>query len=68
MRIDDKFHKVEKASWLKAAIDLMKPKDLYLYAGRGVSKTTDIMASRVYDCNHHELPHRHSAITNISCP
>lgn len=50
MKIDSSIHQVEKASWIKAAIDLMKPKDLFFYGGRGVSKTTDIMASRVYDC------------------
>ena len=35
MKIDDSIHKVEKASWIKAAIDLMKPKDLFFYGGRG---------------------------------
>ena len=55
MRIDDNIHRVEKASWIKAAIDLMKPKDLFFYGGRGISKTTDILASRVYDCIY-EMP------------
>lgn len=55
MRIDDNQHRIEKASWIKAAIDLMKPRDLYFYGGRGISKTTDIMASRVYDCIY-EMP------------
>ena len=55
MKIDSNIHRIEKASWIKAAIDLMKPKDLYFFGGRGISKTTDIMASRVYDCIY-EMP------------
>jgi len=55
MKLDSNIHVLEKASWIKAAIDLMKPKDLFFYGGRGVSKTTDIMASRVYDCIY-EMP------------
>lgn len=55
MKIDQTSHRMEKASWIKAAIDLMKPKDLFFYGGRGISKTTDIMASRVYDCIY-EMP------------
>lgn len=50
MKIDQSAHRVEKASWIKAAIDLIKPRDLFFYGGRGISKTTDIMASRVHDC------------------
>jgi hypothetical protein len=55
MKIEENNHRLEKASWIKAAIDLMKPRDLFFYGGRGVSKTTDIMASRVYDCIY-EMP------------
>jgi hypothetical protein len=63
MKIDEHLHKVEKASWIKAAIDLMKPKDLYFYGGRGVSKTTDIMASRLYDCIY-EMPRAPMVLTS----
>ena len=63
MKIDDTIHKVEKASWIKAAIDLMKPKDLFFYGGRGISKTTDIMASRVYDCIY-EMPRAPMVLTS----
>jgi hypothetical protein len=50
MKFEEDKYKLEKASWIKAAIDLMKPKDLYFYGGRGVSKTMDIMPSRIHDC------------------
>lgn len=63
MRIDGNLHKVEKASWIKAAIDLMKPKDLYFYGGRGVSKTLDIMPSRLYDCIY-EMPRAPMVLTS----
>lgn len=34
------------ASWVKQAIDLIAPKDLYLIAGRATAKTSDIIAER----------------------
>lgn len=37
---------VRFASWIKIAIDLIAPKDLYLIAGRGTAKTSDIIAER----------------------
>lgn len=37
------------SNWVKANIMLCKPKDLYLYAGRGLGKTTDILAARSED-------------------
>src|SRR5690625_7940721 len=44
------------ASWVKMAIEMIKPKDLYLVAGRAMAKTTDIQASRFkeisYDMQH----------------
>jgi hypothetical protein len=63
MKFDTSLYQLEKASWIKAAIDLMKPRDLYLYGGRGVSKTTDIMASRVYDCIY-EMPRAPMVLTS----
>lgn len=40
---------VKQASWIKAAIDMMKPQNLFFFGGRGVSKTTDIIANRSID-------------------
>lgn len=37
------------ATWVKMAIDLISPKDLMLVAGRGTSKTSDIIAERSMD-------------------
>lgn len=37
------------SNWVKTNIMLAKPRDLYLYAGRGLGKTTDIMACRSED-------------------
>jgi hypothetical protein len=34
------------ASWVKMAIDLISPKNLYLIAGRATAKTSDIIAER----------------------
>lgn len=44
---------IEYGNWLKQAIDLISPKNLYLVAGRGMGKTSDILADRsmevIYD-------------------
>jgi len=37
------------SNWLSMFIDLVKPKNLYLYAGRGTGKTADIIAKRSID-------------------
>jgi hypothetical protein len=37
------------SNWVKTNIMLAKPRDLYLYAGRGLGKTTDILAARSED-------------------
>lgn len=41
------------ATWIKMAIDMISPKDLYLIAGRATAKTSDIIAERsmniIYD-------------------
>jgi hypothetical protein len=37
------------SNWVKTNIMLAKPRDLYLYAGRGLGKTTDILAGRSED-------------------
>lgn len=40
---------VHFSNWVKTNIMLAKPRDLYLYAGRGLGKTTDILAGRSED-------------------
>lgn len=40
---------LQYSNWMKATIDLMKPKNLYLVAGRGTAKSTDILAERSID-------------------
>lgn len=44
-------NRVEKryATWIKMVIDLIKPKNLFLIAGRATSKTSDILAERFID-------------------
>jgi len=37
------------ASWIKMSIDLISPKNLFLVAGRGTAKTSDIIAERSMD-------------------
>lgn len=40
------------ASWIKQAIDFASPKNLFLVAGRGTAKTSDILADRTIDIVH----------------
>ncbi|MEI6577706.1 MAG: hypothetical protein WCO63_16135 [Bacteroidota bacterium] len=40
---------VRYASWIKMMVDLIKPKNLYLVGGRGVAKSTEILADRIID-------------------
>ena len=37
------------ANWVKQTIDLISPKNLFLIAGRGTAKSTDILAERTQD-------------------
>ena len=37
------------SNWISTLIDLMKPTNLYLYAGRGTAKSTEILAKRIVD-------------------
>ncbi len=37
------------SNWISTLIDLIKPKNLYLFGGRGTSKSTDILAKRTID-------------------
>jgi hypothetical protein len=49
MRLDREEHDIQFSNWVKTNIMLAKPRDLYLYAGRGLGKTTDIIAGRSED-------------------
>jgi hypothetical protein len=40
---------IRYSNWISTLIDLMKPTNLYLYAGRGTAKSTDILAKRLVD-------------------
>lgn len=46
VNLDDDRVTGQYASWVKQAIDLIAPKDLYLIAGRATAKTSDIIAER----------------------
>ena len=46
VNLDDDRVTGQYASWIKMAIDLISPKDLYLIAGRATAKTSDIIAER----------------------
>lgn len=52
-KIDGHTSELRQTSWLKMVIDLIGPKNLYIIAGRGTGKTSDILADRameiVYD-------------------
>ncbi|MCH8490016.1 MAG: hypothetical protein LAT81_08825, partial [Oceanicaulis sp.] len=37
------------ANWLRQVVDMISPKDLYLYLGRAAGKTTDFVAERLQD-------------------
>lgn len=37
------------SNWISTLIDLIKPKNLYLFGGRGVAKSSDIIAKRAID-------------------
>lgn len=40
---------IRYANWLKMVIDLIAPQNLYLFAGRALGKTSDILAERSQD-------------------
>ena len=48
-KIDPEEIDIRYSNWLSMSIDLIKPKNLYLIAGRGTAKTQDILAKRVTD-------------------
>ena len=49
IKIDPEEVDIRYSNWISMLIDMMKPKNLFLYGGRGVAKTTDIMAKRTID-------------------
>ena len=49
IRINDDKAELRYATPAKTAIDLIKPKNLYLVAGRATAKTSDITAERIID-------------------
>lgn len=56
VNLDDDLVTGRFATWVKMAIDLISPKNLFLIAGRATAKTSDIIAERsITICN--DMPH-----------
>lgn len=51
------------ATWLKQGIDFISPKNLFLVAGRGTAKSTDILADRTIDV-FYDMPRSLSALVS----
>ncbi|HAH24907.1 MAG TPA: hypothetical protein DCL77_14335 [Prolixibacteraceae bacterium] len=49
MKVSSEDGDLKYSNWVKTNIMLAKPRDLYLYAGRGTGKSADILASRSHD-------------------
>ncbi|MHC1707493.1 MAG: hypothetical protein AB9842_08225 [Bacteroidales bacterium] len=49
VKLTEQEAEIRYASWVKMLIDLVKPQNLYLIGGRGVAKSTDILAERTID-------------------
>lgn len=49
MKINRETSELRHTNWLKMVIDLIGPKNLYLIAGRGTGKTSDVLADRAQD-------------------
>jgi len=49
LKLNNSNTELRYANWLKMVIDLIAPKNLYLFAGRATGKTSDIMAERSQD-------------------
>jgi hypothetical protein len=52
MKINRDNSELRLTNWLKMVIDLIGPKNLYLVAGRGTGKTSDVLAERSQDIIH----------------
>jgi len=61
--VEDAEGEIRLTNWMKAVIDIMKPQNLFLYGGRGVAKTTEIMAGRMRDVID-ELPRASLTLTS----
>jgi len=48
-KLDQQQNDIQFSNWVKTNIMLARPRDLYLYAGRGTGKSTDILAGRSED-------------------
>lgn len=48
-KISPEEFQIRYSNWVAQMIDIIKPKDLYLVGGRGLSKTTDVFAKRSID-------------------
>lgn len=63
VNLDDDRVTGQYASWIKMAIDLISPKNLYLIAGRATAKTSDIIAERsMAICR--DMPHSKSVFVS----
>lgn len=47
--INNERTELRHTNWLKMVIDMIGPKNLYLIAGRGMGKTSDVLAERAID-------------------
>lgn len=52
MKIEKDKIELRYSNWVSMLVDMIKPKNLYLVGGRGVAKTTDIIAKRSIDIIH----------------
>ena len=48
-KISPEEFQIRYSNWVSQMLDIIKPKDLYVIGGRGLSKTTDIFAKRSID-------------------
>lgn len=49
IKITSEEAEIRYSNWISTLIDLIKPKNLYLFGGRGVAKSSDIIAKRAID-------------------
>lgn len=49
MKISKEECEIRYSNWLSMFIDIIKPKDLFLVGGRGLAKTSDVIAKRSID-------------------
>lgn len=49
VKITNEEAEIRYTNWISLLIELIKPKNLFLIGGRGVAKSTDIIAKRTID-------------------